>query len=83
MSKASNFVKERNEALKTRPKIELEVPNKDQKCLFRVGRTGNLEFHYSSIFSVLGEEQGETYSQAEWEPEAALKLAEWVIRTFK
>jgi len=28
MSKASDFVKERNAALKTRPKIELEVPSK-------------------------------------------------------
>lgn len=83
MSKATDFVKERNTALKARPKIELEVPSKDQKCLFRVGRSGTLEYHTSSVFSVLGEEQGETYAQAEWSPDAALKLADWIVRTFK
>jgi hypothetical protein len=83
MSKATDFVKSRQDALATRPKIELAIPGKDGKCLFRVSRDGNLEYHYTSEFSVLGEHQGETHAQYLLSLEEALKLAEWIQRTFK
>jgi len=83
MSKATDFVRERTAALAQRPTLELKLPDKDQLCLFRVGRNGHLEYHTQTTFSVLGEDQGETYPCAQWSSEEALKLADWIQKTFK
>ena len=83
MSKADDFVKARQTALSARPKIELKTPGKDNHCLFRVGKDGNMEYHYTSEFSVIGEHQGETFAQYTLTPEEALKLATWIQQTFK
>jgi hypothetical protein len=82
-SKAAEFVETRQKAVEARPKIELMRPGTDNKCLFRVGRDGELEYHCTSEFKVFGEHQGETYPQYSLSAQDALKLAAWIQETFK
>jgi len=82
MSKANEFIKKRLEVLDSRPKIELKHPHKDQKTLYRAGKTGNLEYHWTTEFTVSGEHQGETPPQWELEPQEARELANFILKNF-